>query len=62
MKLFSPFIILLVFLSATSPKLTKHEKKLVGIWKVESVDMSQMLNNLSEEEKALYESFMPMME
>lgn len=35
---------------------------LVGTWGVDSVDMSEMLAGLSEEERAMYESFMPMME
>ena len=62
MKLFSPILILLLLIASATPKLTKHEKKLVGTWKVDSVDMSEMMNNLSEEDKVLYESFAPMLE
>ena len=35
---------------------------LVGTWGVDKIDMSAMLEGMSAEEKAMYESFLPMME
>ena len=35
---------------------------IVGTWGVEDVDMSDMLAGLSDEEKGMYEAFLPMME
>jgi hypothetical protein len=61
MKLFNLFMVgavtLMMFSCGGSGK-----DALVGTWGVESVDMSDMLKGMSEEEKAMYESFLPMME
>lgn len=35
---------------------------LVGVWNVDSVDFSEMLKGLDEEELEMYEAFLPMME
>ena len=60
MKLFNVFMVGVLALTMVACKSGKDN--LVGTWGVESVDMSEMLAGLTEEEKAMYESFMPMME
>lgn len=40
----------------------KIRKLIVGTWGVDSVDLTSMLDGLSEEEKGMYEAFLPMME
>lgn len=60
MKLFNVFMVGVLALALVACKGGKDN--LVGTWGVDSVDMSEMLAGLSEEERAMYESFMPMME
>jgi uncharacterized lipoprotein NlpE involved in copper resistance len=60
MKLFNLFMVGALALTMFACKSAKDN--LVGTWGVDSVDMSEMLEGLSEEEKAMYESFLPMME
>jgi len=60
MKIFNLFMVGALALTIVACKSGKDN--LVGTWGVESVDMSEMLAGLNEEEKAMYESFLPMME
>jgi hypothetical protein len=64
MRTINIFLALLLVVATTSSFSTgkKPRKLILGTWGVESVDMSEMMSGLSDEEKAMYESFMPMME
>jgi serine/threonine protein kinase len=44
------------------PHILERNNNLVGIWGVEEVDMSEMLAGFSDEEKAMYEEFLPSLE
>lgn len=61
MKLFSPVLILFLAFPLMQ-QLNKTEKKMVGVWKSTKVDFTDMLTGLSEEEKAMYDAFLPMIE
>jgi DNA replication initiation complex subunit (GINS family) len=61
MKLFNLFMVGALALTMLACK-SSGKDALVGTWGVESVDMSAMLAGMSEEEKKMYESFLPMME
>jgi hypothetical protein len=61
MKLFSPVLLLFLALPLMQ-QLNKTEKKVVGVWKCTKVDFTDMLTGLSDEERAMYDTFLPMME
>ena len=61
MKLFSPVLLLFLALPLMQ-QLNKTEKKVVGVWKSTKVDFTDMLTGISDEEKAMYDAFLPMME
>ena len=61
MKLFNLFMISALALVMFACK-GSGKDALVGTWGVEDVDMSAMLEGMSDEEKAMYESFLPMMQ
>jgi 3,4-dihydroxy-2-butanone 4-phosphate synthase len=61
MKLFSPVLLLFLALPLMQ-QLNKTEKKVVGVWKSTKVDFTDMLTGISDEERAMYDAFLPMME
>lgn len=61
MKLFSPILILLLALPLAM-NLSKTEKRLVGSWQCTEVDFSEMLQGMNDDEKAMYQAFLPTME
>jgi 3,4-dihydroxy-2-butanone 4-phosphate synthase len=61
MKLFSPVLLLFLALPLMQ-QLNKTEKKVVGVWKSTKVDFTDMLIGISDEERAMYDAFLPMME
>lgn len=61
MKLFSPILILLLALPLAM-NLSKTEKRLVGSWQCTGVDFSEMLQGMNDDEKAMYQAFLPTME
>lgn len=61
MKLFSP-VLILFFALPLAMNLNKTEKCLVGTWQCSKVDFSEMLQGMNDDEKALYQAFLPMME
>jgi hypothetical protein len=64
MRTINIFLALLLIVATTSSFSAgkKPSKLIIGTWGVESVDMSEMLNGVPEEEKAMYEAFLPMMD
>lgn len=61
MKLLNLFMVGALALALVACK-GSGKDALIGSWGVEDVDMSEMLNGLSDEEKAMYEAFLPMMQ
>ena len=61
MKLFSPVLLLFLALPLMQ-QINKTEKKVVGVWKSTKVDFTDMLTGISDEERAMYDAFLPMME
>ena len=61
MKLFSHVLLLFLALPLMQ-QLNKTEKKVVGVWKSTKVDFTDMLTGISDEERAMYDAFLPMME
>jgi hypothetical protein len=61
MKIFNVFIISALALTLFACK-GGVKNDIVGAWGVEEVDMSALLAGIPEEEKAMAEAFMPMME
>jgi hypothetical protein len=61
MKLFSPILILFLALPLAM-NLSKTEKRLVGTWQCTNVDFSEMLAGMNDDDKAMYQAFLPMME
>ena len=55
-----------VFLTLSSCAVSKNNavstKNIVGTWCIEEVDMSALLSGIPEEERAMAEAFLPMME
>ncbi len=63
MKIYGILVLAILSLSLTTNTGNKKiAKKLVGTWSVERVDFSEMLKSMNEEDKAMAEMFMPMME
>lgn len=61
MKLLNLFLVGVLTLTLIACK-GGGKDAIVGTWGVEDIDMSDMLSGLSEEEKGMYEAFLPMME
>lgn len=63
MKIYGFLLVALLATSFTAfGQNKKVSKRLMGTWQVESVDLSQLLEGIAEEEKAMAALFMPMME
>jgi hypothetical protein len=62
MKLQSSILIFLLFSFAVLRMPINHEINLIGTWRVVEVDLSEMLVNLSDEEREIYELFKPLFE
>jgi hypothetical protein len=62
MNLQSSILIFLLFSFAVLRMPNNHEKNLIGTWRVVEVDLSEMLVNLSDEEREIYELFLPLFE
>lgn len=60
-KLVNLFFVSVIALAVTACSSDK-KSDLIGSWKVDSVDFSEMLKNMNEEELEMYEAFLPMME
>jgi hypothetical protein len=62
MKLQSSILIFLLLSFAVLHMPNNHEKHLIGTWRVVEVDLSEMLVNLSDEDREMYELFLPLFE